>query len=91
MASGNKMPANGWRKRQIMQWIPEEKGVIDKSAAKRIATLLEWQPKREWVGLTEEEIDKAWEWAQKSSPHGVTRIEVFTKSIEAKLREKNGA
>jgi len=72
-----------------MQYIPEEKGVIDKSAAKRIATLLGWQPKREWVGLTDEEIDKAWEWAQKNSPHGVTRIEVFTKSIEAKLREKN--
>ena len=72
-----------------MQWIPEEKGVIDKSAAKRIATLLEWQPKREWVSLTDEEIDKAWEWAQKSSPHGVTRIKVFTKSIEAKLRELN--
>jgi len=32
--------ATGWRKRQIMQYIPEEKGVIDKSAAKRIATLL---------------------------------------------------
>jgi len=45
--------------------------------------------KREWVGMTQIEIDKAWEWAQKSSPHGVTRIEVFTKSIEAKLREKN--
>ena len=24
-ASGNKMPANGWRKRQIMQWIPSER------------------------------------------------------------------
>jgi len=46
-------------------------------------------PQRKWVGLTDEEIDKAWEWAQKSSPLGVTRIEVFTKSIEAKLREKN--
>ena len=58
-----------------MQWVPDKDGK---------------QQKREWVGLTDEEIDKAWEWAQKSSPHGVTRIEVFTKSIEAKLREKNG-
>ena len=47
-------------------------------------------PQREWVGLTDEEIDKAWEWAQKSSPHGVTRIKVFANAIETKLREKNG-
>ena len=30
--------------------------VIDKSAAIRIATALGWEPKREWVGLTDEEI-----------------------------------
>ena len=80
------MPANGWRKRQIMQWIPEEKGVIDKSAAKRIATLLEWQPKREWQSLTDDEIKEI------IGPYagpikGYTR-ELFDK-IEAKLREKN--
>ena len=46
-------------------------------------------PKREWVGLTDENINKAWEWAQKSSPYGVTRIETFAKSIEAKIKEKN--
>jgi hypothetical protein len=32
--------------------------------------------------LTEEEIDKAWEWAQRSSPNGVTRITVFARAIE---------
>jgi hypothetical protein len=30
--------------------------VIDKSAAVRIATSLGWEPKRTWVGLTDEEI-----------------------------------
>jgi hypothetical protein len=34
---------------------PEQ--VIDKSAAIRIATALGWEPRREWVGLTDEEID----------------------------------
>jgi len=87
-ASGNKMPANGWRKRQIMQWIPEEKGVIDKSAAKRIATLLEWQPKREWVGLTDEEKEKfvvnyySSKWDRKTAV-------VLMNDYEAKLRELN--
>lgn len=46
--------------------------------------------RREWVGLTDEDINKSWEWAQKSSPYGVTRIETFAKSIEAQLRKKNG-
>jgi len=36
--------------------------VIDKSMAKRIATQLGWEPKREWVGFTEEEHRSAiWE------------------------------
>ena len=88
MASGNKMPANGWRKRQIMQWIPEEKGVIDKSAAKRIATLLEWQPKREWVGLSDEEKEKfvvnyySSKWDRKTAV-------LLMNDYEAKLRELN--
>jgi len=44
-----------------------------------------WTPmyyKPTWVGLTDEEIDKAWEWAQRSSPNGVTRITVFARAIE---------
>jgi len=32
--------------------------------------------------LTDEEIDKAWEWAQRSSPYGVTRITVFARAAE---------
>ena len=36
----------------------EQEPVIDKSAAIRIATALGWQPKREWVELTDEEINK---------------------------------
>jgi len=32
--------------------------VIDKTAAIRIATVLGWEPKREWVGLTDEQLLK---------------------------------
>lgn len=42
-----------------------------------------------WQSLIKEDIDKAWEWAQKSSPYGVTRIEVFARAIEDKLKERN--
>ena len=64
--------------------------VIDRTMAVRIATQLGWEPKREWVGLTDEDKkqieikagDKsemtAWEYAQ--------RVGEFT---EAKLKEKN--
>ena len=75
-----------------MQWIPEEKGVIDKTAAKRIATLLEWQPKREWVGLTEEDIDDAeihLTSCRNNHESWIEGIQEFAQAIEAKLREKN--
>jgi hypothetical protein len=44
---------------------------------------------REWVGLTQQDIDKAWEWAQKDSRFGIERIDSFAEAIEAKLKEKN--
>jgi len=45
-------------------------------------------PKREWVGLTDEEIQKVvskkwWDWED------LFDIEGFSRAIEAKLREKN--
>jgi hypothetical protein len=46
---------------------------------------------REWVGLSDKDCDKAWEHAQMSSPYGVTRIEVFAKDIERRLKERNNA
>ena len=46
-------------------------------------------PKREWVGLTDEEIQKVvskkwWDWEDAFD------IEGFSRAIEAKLKEKNG-
>jgi hypothetical protein len=57
--------------------------VIDKSAAKRIATTLGWEPKREWVGLTYEEMSE------------ILRDEryqlkpMIVHAVEQKLKEKN--
>jgi hypothetical protein len=48
-------------------------------------------PKRKWYGLSDKDCDKAWEHAQMSSPYGVTRIEVFAKDIERRLKERNNA
>ena len=55
--------------------------VIDKSAAVRIATALGWEPKREWVGLTEEDVDEL--------QSGLSASHADVRAIEAKLKEKN--
>jgi len=56
--------------------------VIDKSMAKRIATQLGWEPKREWVGLTDDERDEIREQAH-------YEFDDISNAIEAKLKEKN--
>jgi hypothetical protein len=56
--------------------------VIDKSMAKRIATQLGWEPKKEWVGLTDEERANC-------SAEAYGRHFVLCELIEAKLKEKN--
>ena len=61
-----------------------EQPVIDESAAKRICTVLGWEPKREWVGLTEEEIKECF----KITPDQFLPWQIYRK-IEAKLKEKN--
>jgi hypothetical protein len=65
----------------------KDEPVIDESAAKRIATALGWEPKRTWVGLTEDEIVLIS--ADCAATHQHTDIH-FARAIEAKLKEKNG-
>jgi hypothetical protein len=57
--------------------------VIDRTMAVRIATQLGWEPKREWVGLTDEEIYEAVE-----NSNSVL-VKDMARAIEAKLKEKN--
>ena len=59
----------------------EQKPVIDKSAAIRIATALGWEPKREWVGLIHDEV-----------PEKYKSDSIFIEGwlwAESKLKEKN--
>jgi hypothetical protein len=55
--------------------------VIDRTMAVRIATQLGWEPKREWVGLTDEEIKDILDCGR----GGLVDI----KKAEQKLKEKN--
>jgi hypothetical protein len=45
-------------------------------------------PKREWVGLTEEEIDKAWRSVDYTVPWEQHRIDI-ARALEAALKERN--
>jgi hypothetical protein len=60
---------------------PKNEPVIDKTMATRIATQLGWQPKKEWIGLTDEDIENATD--------NVGGYKDFARAIDAKLKEKN--
>ncbi len=47
-------------------------------------------PQRAWVGLEGEEIRNLWEEATKPDRSTMTMVTSFAKSIEAKLKQKNG-
>jgi hypothetical protein len=50
------------------------------------------QPKREWVGLTDENVRELWSWSAsaKAERTANTQQHAFARAIEAKLRELNG-
>ena len=57
--------------------------IIDRTMAVRIATQLGWEPKREWVGLTDLEISKIYDDCDEWEHYE------YERAIEAKLKEKN--
>jgi hypothetical protein len=57
--------------------------VIDKTMATRIATQLGWEPKREWQGLTMEEVQEIL-----TDPRYQMKP-FIVHAVEAKLKEKN--
>ena len=63
--------------------------VIDRTMAVRIATQLGWEPKREWFGLTSEEIMEITGVTSADSDWNVTIVHKWIRAIEAKLKEKN--
>lgn len=62
--------------------------IIDESAAKRIATALGWEPKCEWVGLTDEQID-AIVVDEVGLDADADEMHNFARAIEVKIKEKN--
>lgn len=66
---------------------PKQEPVIDKSAAIRIATALGWEPKREWVGLKDEEIEALASWWP--SYDQMPALKVLIKDVTNSLKEKN--
>jgi hypothetical protein len=56
--------------------------IIDRTMAVRIATQLGWEPKREWVGLTDEELLDLADMAYAND------LELL-QNLQAKLKEKN--
>lgn len=66
----------------------EEFNRIEREAAMRTAAVKATMTKREWVGLTAEEIDKAWRSVDYTVPWEQHRVDI-ARAIEDKLREKN--
>ena len=46
-------------------------------------------PEREWVGLTNEEVELYWDWEDFQTGAGRSTIFEMVRDIEAKLKEKN--
>jgi hypothetical protein len=46
-------------------------------------------PEREWVGLTDEEVELYWDWEDFQTGAGRSTIFEMVRDIEAKLKEKN--
>ena len=62
--------------------------IIDPTKEKHVFRVYFEKPQREWVGLTDEEIDKSWRSVDYTVPWEQHRIDI-AQAIEAKLREKN--
>jgi len=76
----------------MTDWTPEEDEAfneVEKHSNLGKQILREIKP-REWVGLTDEEIDKAWRSVDYTVPWDQHRIDI-ARAIEAKLKEKNNA
>ena len=61
--------------------------IIDKSAAKRIATSLGWAPRKEWQDLTDEEVEALASWWP--SYNQLPALKVLIKDVTNSLKEKN--
>lgn len=75
---------DGWPLYSGLPQPKKDEPVIDKSMAKRIATQLGWEPKREWVGLTNAEVNMF-----SAGCNNGNSVQDSIRKAEAKLKEKN--
>ena len=47
------------------------------------------QPKRQWVGLTDEQVERYWDWEDFQCGCGKGTLLEMVRDIEAKLKERN--
>jgi len=71
----------------VWDTLPSNKDVADAMRMRRLHQL-STPPQLTWVGLTDDEIDKAWRSVDYTIPYAQFRIDV-AKAVEAKLKEKN--
>ena len=70
-------------------WMLEENIDVDKTIKALREAIAEAQ-KREWVGLTEDEIDDIWnKYCDEMGEASINDAQDIGKAIEAKLKEKN--
>jgi hypothetical protein len=82
--------ANGGFDDAVPLYTHPPQNVIDKSAAKRIATVLGWTPQRPWVGLMLTQVKLLGEGVQEEAiKSGHSRDWVFYTHINEALKEKN--
>jgi hypothetical protein len=72
----------------IMRGVAGEEYPIGRELFERTYTFDTAPPKREWVGLTDEEIEDL-EFASVDREYGHLDVRVLSRAIEAKLKEKN--
>jgi hypothetical protein len=79
------MNGSNFRKRR-----PDDFADLDSDGLLYWKPLYTTPPQRTWVGLEGEEIRNLWEEATKPDRSTMTMVTSFAKSIEAKLKQKNG-
>ena len=74
---------------EFLEWINTRYGVVKIEKSDKTPVILKARikkTKKEWIGLTDEEI---WEWFGKTTALDKSSAFFIYKAIEAKLKEKN--